>query len=291
MRQPEPVLDSATVVGDAATSDAAGRSTRPATARRASAAASRCCSRSAREPAIASGGLGVTRIAEMLGREKSQVSRTLKTLAEYGLVDRDPDTLAYRLGWRIFALANLAGERRLLDYARPLLARLVTAFEERAYLSVLQGSDTLTILSESVADAPSRRSAGSVATTPAYCTSVGQALLFDHGPRGARAPVRGRRRSQPLGPEHRHGTWTSWSTGSSRRARAATPSPTRRWSRVSSPSPRRCATPRPDRRGAQRVGPEVPARRRGSTRSARRSSRPPRICRAALAAAAPTRRR
>ena len=70
------------------------------------------------DAAIAHGGLGVTRIAEMLGREKSQVSRTLKTLAEYGLVDRDPDTLAYRLGWRIYALASLAGEPRLLDEAR-----------------------------------------------------------------------------------------------------------------------------------------------------------------------------
>ena len=71
------------------------------------------------DQAIAEGGLGVTRIAEILGREKSQVSRALSTLAEYGLVDRDPDTLAYRLGWRIFAMANLAGERRLLDYAKP----------------------------------------------------------------------------------------------------------------------------------------------------------------------------
>ena len=75
------------------------------------------------EPAIESGGLGVTRIADLLGREKSQVSRTLKTLATFGLVDRDPDTLAYRLGWRIYALASLAGDRRLLDLARPILKR------------------------------------------------------------------------------------------------------------------------------------------------------------------------
>ena len=131
------------------------------------------------DQAIAEGGLGVTRIAEMLGREKSQVSRTLSTLAEYGLVDRDPDTLAYRLGWRIFAMANLAGERRLLDYAKPLLARLVSEFEERAYLSVLQGSDTITIVSHQSPRAV--QAVGWVGrTTPAYCTSVGKALLFDH---------------------------------------------------------------------------------------------------------------
>lgn len=131
------------------------------------------------EQAIAQGGLGVTRIAEALGREKSQISRTLKILAEHGLVDRDPDTLAYRLGWRIFALANLAGERRLLDEGRPLLQRLVATLSERAHLSVLQGADTLTIASES--SPQSLQAVGWVGRmVPAYCTSVGQALLIDH---------------------------------------------------------------------------------------------------------------
>ena len=131
------------------------------------------------EQAIDHGGLGVTRIAETLGREKSQVSRTLKILAHYGLVDRDPDSLAYRLGWRIFALANLAGERRLLDEARPLLAHLVSQLSERAHLSVLEGAETLTILSESPPQ--SLQAVGWVGRgVPAYATSVGKALLMDH---------------------------------------------------------------------------------------------------------------
>ena len=50
------------------------------------------------ESATTNGGLGVVGVATLLGREKSQVSRTLKTLADRGLVDRDPDTLEYRLG-------------------------------------------------------------------------------------------------------------------------------------------------------------------------------------------------
>jgi DNA-binding IclR family transcriptional regulator len=150
------------------------------------------------DAAIARGGLGVTRIAEMLGREKSQVSRTLKTLADFGLVDRDPDTLAYRLGWRIYALASLAGERRLLDDARPVLRRLVDEFEERAFLSVMQGADTLTILSES--SAFSVQAVGWVGrVTPAYCTSVGQALLLDHDRAGLQRLFRGTD-FRPLGP-------------------------------------------------------------------------------------------
>src|SRR5215472_10758427 len=50
-------------------------------------------------------GLGVSRIAEMLGREKSQISRALKALEAEGMVERDPQTLEYRLGWRIYAFA------------------------------------------------------------------------------------------------------------------------------------------------------------------------------------------
>lgn len=129
--------------------------------------------------AIADDGLGVTRIAEILGREKSQVSRTLKILAEYGMVDRDPDTLAYRLGWRIYALANLAGPRRLLHAAPVVLRGLVARLAEGAHLSVLQDTETLTVMSESPPQAIQAVSwVGR--TVPAYCTSNGHALLLDH---------------------------------------------------------------------------------------------------------------
>ena len=75
------------------------------------------------EDAIEDGGLGVVRIADLIGREKSQVSRTLKTLAESGFVDRDAATLQYRLGWRFFALA--AGARREVKRAADDLSALL----------------------------------------------------------------------------------------------------------------------------------------------------------------------
>jgi IclR family KDG regulon transcriptional repressor len=131
----------------------------------------------ASEQSLAGSGLGVTQIADLLGREKSQVSRALKALGEYGLVERNKDS-SYRLGWRLYALAQLAGERRLLDVAAPMMRRTAHALGERVHLSVLQGTETLTVLSES----PGR----SVETvgwagrmTPAYCTSAGRALLLD----------------------------------------------------------------------------------------------------------------
>ena len=131
----------------------------------------------ASDETLAAGGLGVTRISELLGREKSQVSRALKALNEYGLVERNKDS-TYRLGWRLYALAQLAGERRLLEAAAPKLRRIAVSLGERVHLSVLQGTETLTVLSES----PGRSVetvgwAGRV--TPAYCTSAGRALLLD----------------------------------------------------------------------------------------------------------------
>src|SRR5579872_3518927 len=134
----------------------------------------------AEEETLAAGGLGVTRIAELLGREKSQVSRSLKALSEYGLVERNADS-TYRLGWRLYALAQIAGERRLLEVAAPLMRRIAVTLGERVHLSVAQGTDSLTVLTES----PGRsvEAVGWVGrVTPAYCTSAGRALLLDTAP-------------------------------------------------------------------------------------------------------------
>jgi DNA-binding IclR family transcriptional regulator len=121
---------------------------------------------------------GVLEIARRVGREKTQVSRALKALAETGLVERDPDTLAYRLGWQFYALAVNAGDRRLRDTAVPVLRRLVATVKERAHLSVLRNGAVLTVVSESplravqVADWVGR-------TSPIQATSSGRALLMD----------------------------------------------------------------------------------------------------------------
>jgi IclR family transcriptional regulator, KDG regulon repressor len=131
------------------------------------------------EEAVEGGGLGVVRIADLIGREKSQVSRTLKVLAESGFVDRDTATLQYRLGWRFFALAARAGEQRLLSVAPALLERLVENVGETVHLSVLQGVEVLTVLSESPPHAV-KADGWAGRTVPIYCTSSGRALLFDH---------------------------------------------------------------------------------------------------------------
>lgn len=127
------------------------------------------------------GGLGVVRLAELVGSDKSQTSRTLTTLAEGGLVERDPDTLAYHIGWQVFALAARAGEPRLLAAAPSLLRGLVRDLGESAHVSVRQGASVLTILSEAPASAIHAPAAvGSL--TPLATTSAGRALAFDLDP-------------------------------------------------------------------------------------------------------------
>ena len=131
------------------------------------------------DEALAANGLGVLRIAELAGADKSQASRTLKILAEYGLVDRDTQTRAYRLGWSVFALAARAGDTHLLAAAEPVVKELGRTFGERTHLTVLQGTEVLTLLSESPEHAV--QAAGWVGRlVPAYCSSSGQALLLDH---------------------------------------------------------------------------------------------------------------
>ena len=123
-------------------------------------------------------GLGVAQLAQRLDTDRSQVSRTLQTLHEHGFVDRDPETLAYRLGWRVFALAARAGEARLLHEAPPVMRDLVRELEESVHLSVRQGNMVLTLLAESppaALHAPGRVGGLTAIAT----TSAGRALVSD----------------------------------------------------------------------------------------------------------------
>ena len=129
-------------------------------------------------PEAAAGGLGVVRLAELVDGDKSQLSRALATLAEHGFVERDPATLAYRLGWRLFALASRVSEDRLLALAPAVLRGLVHELGESAHLSVREGAGVLTLLSESppsTLHAPGRT--GGLA--PIATTSAGRVLAID----------------------------------------------------------------------------------------------------------------
>jgi DNA-binding IclR family transcriptional regulator len=123
-------------------------------------------------------GLGVMGLVSVVGGDKSQLSRTLATLAASGFVERDPESNAYRLGWRIFALAAQATESRLLVAGPAVLRGLVAELGESAHLSVRQGVQVLTLLTEaspSTLHAPGRVGA----LTPLATTSAGRVLASE----------------------------------------------------------------------------------------------------------------
>lgn len=128
--------------------------------------------------AFRNGGLGVVRIAEITGREKTVISRTLATLAGAGLVSRDPETLTYRLGPRLFALAARTAEAVLVRESRPYLRRIARHTGETTHLSVLRGGNVLTLVSE-LSPYEFRTAGWEGVTTAAWRTPSGRVLLSD----------------------------------------------------------------------------------------------------------------
>lgn len=126
----------------------------------------------------APGGLGVVRVAQLTGRDKAVVSRSLATLSEAGLAERDESTLAYRLGSRLYAMAALTLESRLAAKSRPVMRRMAQQARETTHLCVLRGGNVLTISSE-MSPHEFRTTGWEGVTTAAWRTPSGRVLLSD----------------------------------------------------------------------------------------------------------------
>lgn len=125
-------------------------------------------------------GMTVAEVSRALRRDKSIVSRQLKSLLETELISRDASG-RYLLSWRLFALAQRAGDQRITRLAAPILRRLSDTVRERSHLTVWSADDVLTVHSES-----SRRSIEADDwvghTVTALSTASGHALLLDQDP-------------------------------------------------------------------------------------------------------------
>jgi IclR family acetate operon transcriptional repressor len=123
------------------------------------------------------GELGVTELGRRLGVHKATASRLASTLAEHGLIERDPATDKYRLG---FALIHLAGAAMagldLVSTGRPILEDLAERTQETVNLGVLSGDSIVCI--DQVTGTRSIVSVSWVGRrTPLHCTSNGKILL------------------------------------------------------------------------------------------------------------------
>jgi DNA-binding IclR family transcriptional regulator len=91
--------------------------------------------------------LGVTELSHRLDLHKNNVFRLLATLETRGYIEQDRKTGNYRLGIKVFEVANVflhhLGLRR---QARPVLEDLVRDCNETAYLAVLDGTAAIYVL-------------------------------------------------------------------------------------------------------------------------------------------------
>lgn len=123
------------------------------------------------------GELGVTELGRRLGVHKATASRLAATLAERGLVERDPSTERYRLGFGLIRLAgaSMAG-LDLVSSARPILEDLAERVRETVTVAVLAGDEAV-----SIDQVTGTRSIVSVSwvgkRTPLHTTSTGKVLL------------------------------------------------------------------------------------------------------------------
>jgi DNA-binding IclR family transcriptional regulator len=136
--------------------------------------------------------LGVTELGRRLGVHKATASRLVSTLADHGLVERNPVTDKYRLGFGVVRLAAVAtAGLDLVRQARPVLERLAEETREAVNLAVLDGDQVVHI--DQIAAPHLVVNVNWVGKrTPLHCTSNGKVLLA-HLPEGERARLLRRR--------------------------------------------------------------------------------------------------
>jgi IclR family acetate operon transcriptional repressor len=127
------------------------------------------------------GQLGVTELGRRLGVHKATASRLVATLAERGMVERDPITEKYRLGFGLIRLAGAAmASMDLVRIARPMLEELADRTRETVNLGVLSGDAVVYI--DQVTGTRSIVAVSWVGRrTPLHCTSNGKVLLANVG--------------------------------------------------------------------------------------------------------------
>jgi DNA-binding IclR family transcriptional regulator len=121
--------------------------------------------------------LRVGEVCRELGMPKSTVSRLLKMLSEYGLLERGNRELGYGAGRRTLALAELyLADHSLLDFIDVATDALIQEFQFAAYAAILSGPD-LIILKVKHGTYPLRLVHDIGKRMPAYPTAIGRALL------------------------------------------------------------------------------------------------------------------
>ncbi|MGZ5299948.1 MAG: IclR family transcriptional regulator [Actinomycetota bacterium] len=123
------------------------------------------------------GALRVTELGRLLDVHKATASRLIATLAERGLVERDPVSEKYRLGFGLIRLAGAAmAGLDLVRTAHPILEDLAERTHETVNLGVLSGDAVVYV--DQISGTRAIVSVSWVGRrTPLHCTSNGKVLM------------------------------------------------------------------------------------------------------------------
>lgn len=132
---------------------------------------------SALEEVSDAGSIGVSELGRRLGVHKATASRLVATLSERGLLERDPLTDRFRLGFGLIRLAGAAmAGLDIVRVAHPILEELAERTEETVNLGVLTGDAVVYV--DQVTGTRSIVAVSWVGRrTPLHCTSNGKVLL------------------------------------------------------------------------------------------------------------------
>ncbi len=119
----------------------------------------------------------VAGIAADLGKDRSQVSRNLRTGEQEGFLGRTGER-TYTLDWSILTNAEQLAAQRLHSDGAVALDRLARDTDEGCFLGVLHGASTVTI-GESVPASSNLVGSWLGRPYPAYCSDAGQAALWE----------------------------------------------------------------------------------------------------------------
>ncbi|WP_405696441.1 IclR family transcriptional regulator [Streptomyces sp. NBC_01185] len=122
--------------------------------------------------------LTVTDVAGALDLPKSSVSRTLSMMADYGFLDRDPASRAYRPGVLVMeASYHFRASRSTASLLEEELARLVADIGYTGYVDVLDGPESLVLHMRLGTTGALQAYTPAGTRAPAYASSMGRALL------------------------------------------------------------------------------------------------------------------
>lgn len=119
----------------------------------------------------------VADIAADLGKDRSQVSRSLRTAEQEGFLARG-DHRSYTLDWSLLTDAQLLTDQRLQTDGVTALEGLAGETDEGCFLGILRGDSTVTI-GERVPESSNMVGSWLGRPYPAFCSDAGQALLWE----------------------------------------------------------------------------------------------------------------